>query len=79
MPRNQWRFCFPGSGPNEWLSWEETATHYILRHASGFQFLHVPKWAFRFSPSTGWILSGDVRWNAQKRLFSFRCLTEAIQ
>ncbi len=68
--RNKWRFVFPGSGLIEWLSWEETKTHYILRHASGFQFLHVPKWALWASP-TGWAFSGDVRWDASARLYNY--------
>jgi hypothetical protein len=67
MKRNQRRFRI---GCNEWLSWEETQTHYVLRHASGFQFLHIPKWALRLSP-TSWALWGDVRWNASERVFSY--------
>jgi hypothetical protein len=70
MGRNQRRFVFPGSGLVEWLSWEETETHYILRHASGFQFLHVPKWALRMT-RTGWALTGDVRWDASERLYAY--------
>jgi hypothetical protein len=67
---NELRFCFAGSGLNVWLSWEETETHYVLRHASGFQFLNIPKGALRLS-STGWALRGDVRWNASERLFEW--------
>jgi hypothetical protein len=70
MERNQWRVCFPGSGFNVWLSWDETPTHYLLRHASGFQFLHIPKWAMRVTPA-GWALSGDVRWNSSERLYAY--------
>jgi hypothetical protein len=55
---------FPDSGLVEWLSWEETETHYILRHASGFQFLHVPKWALR----------GDVGWNTSEQLFEWKAV-----
>jgi hypothetical protein len=60
--KNKQRFRFPGSGLIEWLSWEETPTHYVLRHASGFQFLHIPKRQSR----------GDVRWNAPKGLFEWQ-------
>lgn len=70
MGRNQRRFVFSVSGLVEWLSWEATETHYILRHASGFQFLSVPKWALRVTP-TEWALSGDVRWNASERLYAY--------
>jgi hypothetical protein len=63
MGRNQSRFVFPGSGLIQWLSWEETETHYMLRHASGFQFLHVPK-----------SLRGDVRWNASEQLFEWQAV-----
>jgi hypothetical protein len=70
MGNNQQRFWFLGSGLNTFLSWLETGTHYVLRHVSGFQFLHIPKWAFR----DGKLLYGDVRWNASEQLFEWQLM-----
>jgi hypothetical protein len=70
MGKNERRFHI---GFNVWLSWEETEDNYVLRHASGFQFLHIPKRALRVSP-TGFALSGDVRWDASERLYTYTLL-----
>ncbi len=64
MGKNEVRFRIKF---NEWLSWDETQTHYFLRHASGFQFLNVPKWAIRGRR----LLFGDVCWNSAERVFKW--------
>jgi|ERR1700686_1635307 len=68
MERNKRRFRFAGSDPNEWILSDETATDYVLRLASGFQIVNIPKSDLDLSSAN---LLGRVVWNPQTREFVY--------